>query len=929
MINQLGSRDGNYNMVRILASRHDGFSVCHVNTQSLKRKIDEFRYIFENSSVDAICVSETWFEREMNDRIVELNGYKIFRSDRVGYAGGVAIYIKNNISSKLLSTYNEADDVEYVLIEVNSHGEKLLLGCVYRSDKKIKLDSLTSKLELLTVAYPDIIIAGDFNGNLLTNIGTYLITSMSSFNLTSVNCSRPTHFTATSSTLLDLFFVSNSIKVLQYDQLATPAFSKHDLIFLSYNFNAKTQSQKYTFRDFNNVNTTLLEYDLDNAIWDQIYYIPNASDQLNFLNDLILQIYNKHVPLKTKTVKGKERPWFTAEIKMLIEHRDNLYLRWKRYKTPEMRNDYRLARREVVSKIKRDKSLYYNNKFSLAVDSRKTWKQIRDIGILGSPDRTNDIDVDALNEQFVNIRQPSAHLDFYTQNRSFATEATEAQFDFQCFNQTDILESFCHVKSNAVGLDDIHPRFIKIILPWIIPFLMHLFNTIITTSTFPVGWKLAKIIPVPKTDKEYRPIAVLPYLSKIFERLLHKQISKYVNDNNLLTDRQSGFRSKHSCLTALTDVVEEIRGNLDQNKVSFLVLLDHSKAFDTVEHQILSFKLKKMFKFSPSAVRLISSYLTNRTQSVYNNGNTSRPLSTSRGVPQGSILGPLLYTIYSNDLPLQIKHSKMQMYADDVQLYLSCTKSSINHKVIELNNDLNKILVWASANGLCLNPRKSKCLIIRKRTVKINDDINIYLGDSKIEIVETVKNLGVVFNKSLNWSDHINQTCGRIYGMLRSLWITQHFTPPKIRMLLAKTYLLPTLLYSSELFAGCNTYDTRKLNTTFNNIVRYVFGLSRFDHVSQYSHRILGISLNDYLKFKNLLFLHKIIYTKEPQYLFNRLIPTRSPRNNGFRQLKHRDTASKKQFFIYTINLWNHLPSNIQYISNAIKFKQILTQYFC
>lgn len=921
---QIGSRDGNYNMVRILAKQHKGFGICHINAQSLSNKIDEFRFLFENSGVDAICISETWLNDDVNDSIYDLNGYRIFRSDRGAKAGGVAIYIRNNISCKLNCKYNAVKDVEYVFVDINYHGEKLLLGCVYRSHKAIKYDNLFTKLELLSVAYPDVIIAGDFNSNLLTE--TDLSTPMSSFSLSAVNTTRPTHFTSTSSTLLDLFFVSDNTKVLHYDQLAAPAFSKHDLIFLSFNYSVLNQSQMFSFRDFNNINSLALAHDLDNVPWEQIFYLSTASEQLRFLNDHILQTYNKHVPIKFKTVSNKERPWFTNDAKLLIERRDNLYHRWKRYKTPEYHNEYCLARKAVVSKIKHDKSSYYTNKFGMATgNSKKTWKQIREIGIVNKTIRTNDVDVDTLNETFVNIPQPTVQHDFYDQHQPLDPNIT--QFDVQCFNQLDVLEGFHAVKSNAVGLDDMNPRFLKIILPWIIRFVTHLFNTIVTTSTFPHEWKHAKIVPVPKTALEYRPIAILSYLSKVFEHLLHKQIYNYVNHNNLLTDRQSGFRPKHSCITALSDVTEEIRGNLDDGKITFLVLLDHSKAFDTVHHSTLCLKLSKMFNFSPTAVKLISSYLTNRSQSVSNGVSISKSLPVVRGVPQGSILGPLLYSLYANDLPQQLQYCNIQMYADDVQLYLSSNKASIRNKVQELNDDLNKIFTWATANGLRLNPRKSKCIIIAKKSIVV-DEINIFLGDSKIDVVNTVRNLGIVFNKTLTWSDHIHISCGRTYSMLRSLWITQYFTPPKIRMLLAKTYLVPTLLYSSELFTGCNARDMKKLNTTFNNITRYIFGLGKFDHVSEYSSRIFGISLDNYLKIKNLVFLHKIIMTKAPNYLYERLEFTRSSRTNDIIQIRHRDTASERQFFILTIRLWNQLSNNMQNTSNAIKFKKLLMQYF-
>lgn len=925
-IDQLGSRDGNHNMLRILTKQNLGLNICHINAQSLYRKIDEFRYLFGDSDFDAICISETWFTDAHNDKLVELMNYQLFRCDRRGNGGGVAIYIKNNISCKLLQTFSAENDVEYILVELNSFGEKLLLGCVYRPSNNIRLDSIVAKLEQVSVAYTNIIISGDFNANLLSSSGSNLSTVMTSLNLFSVNSVRPTHFTATNATLLDLFLVADNSKIVHYDQLAAPVFSKHDLIFLCYKFKVARQVHTFTFRDYNNINMSSLQEDLTHANWDEIYYFPSVSEQVEYLNGLILPIFNKHVPLKIKNTNGRISPWFTTETKLLIERRDILYKQWKRYRTQELLHHYRLARRAVVFKIRHDKLNYYGNKFQTAVNTKQKWKQIREIGIVGTRANEGMIDVNALNKKFTNIPQPPVQLDFYGDNVSIDPVN---QFSFQCFNLDDTAEGFLAVKSNAVGLDDIQPRFIKLILPWIIRHVNHIFNTAVTTSTFPSGWKCAKIIPVPKDDKEYRPISILPYLSKVFERLLHKQISKHIFDNNLLTDRQSGFRPQHSCTTALTEVIENIRGSLDDNKVAILILLDHSKAFDTVEHQMLIKKLAKMFNFSETATKLVASYLGGRSQIVANNGTFSRPLITLRGVPQGSILGPLLYSLYANDLPLQIKYSFIQMFADDVQLYMSCTRTSIRPVENKLNHDLDMIYKWACANGLRLNPNKSKCLIIgAKSTTENINNINVNLNGTRIELVHAAKNLGVTFNRTLTWSDHINQVCGRTYAMLRSLWCSQHFTPLRIRMMLAKSYLIPTFLYCCEVFAACNATDKRKLVTTFNNITRYIFDLQRFDHVSPYSKRIFGMTFDNYLKLKRLIFLHKIIVTKEPKYLYNKLTFTSSLRNNSIRTFKFRKSASYNQFYISTIYLWNHLPTDIQLTSNAIKFKKLLTSYF-
>lgn len=315
---------------------------------------------------------------------------------------------------------------------------------------------------------------------------------------------------------------------------------------------------------------------------------------------------------------------------------------------------------------------------------------------------------------------------------------------------------------------------------------------------------------------------------------MYRQIDEYLHKYNLLTERQSGFRSKRSCVTALIDVTEYIRETLDENMVSFLVLLDHSKAFDNVNHKILITKLNKLFNFSNSASKLISNYLANRSQIVCCNEQSSNALTTNKGVPQGSILGPLLST----------------------------------------------------------------------------------------------ENLGVVFNETLSWNNHISSVIGKVYGMLRNLWAVQSSTPVHIRMLLAKTYLIPVLMYGCELFANCNSTEFAKLNTAFNSIARYIFNKKRFDSISNCTYKIFNMSLKNYLKLKCLIQLHKIIYTKEPSYLYNKLVFGRSNRGVIIIQLRYKTSMSEKHFLICTIRLWNNLPRAIQIICNAFQFKKELKKYF-
>lgn len=197
-----------------------------------------------------------------------------------------------------------------------------------------------------------------------------------------------------------------------------------------------------------------------------------------------------------------------------------------------------------------------------------------------------------------------------------------------------------------------------------------------------------------------------------------------------------------------------------------------------------------------------------------------------------------------------------------------------------------------------------------------------------INYVDTAKNLGVVINRQLNWSDHIKINCGKTFSMLRNLWISQYYTPTHIRMLLAKTYLLPTLMYGCELFSSCDAVSRRRLNVTYNSIARYIFGIKRNRSISQYAKQIYNVTFNNLLSCRTLLFLHKIIYNQQPTYLYDRITFSISNRGNRINNIRYNKSISEQQFFINSIRLWSQLPPRIQVIRNANHFKTAIFEYF-
>ncbi|XP_075150730.1 uncharacterized protein LOC142224832 [Haematobia irritans] len=343
-------------MVKILAKHGNGLKVCHLNAQSLRNKIDEFRFIFEDSGIDIVCISETWLSDSIPDSLVRLSGYVIYRNDRKRRGGGVAIYIRDNLVSRFCAQSARDDPIEMISIEIEAPGCKVFVACVYRPRNDVMIDSFLADMQTITVQYKNIIITGDFNSNILTE--NRLSDEMLSLGLYPTNTTVPTHHTSAGGTLLDMFFVSDINYVILYDQISAPTFSKHDLIFLWYDVQMRRVERGFSFRDFRNIDFGNLYSQSDLIDWSQIYVMDNVDEQISFLQNNIVYLYELCVPVRTLVTRPRSLPWFTNDIRRAIDARDLLYSRWKRFRTATLHDEFREARRRVNSLIKHAKSVF-------------------------------------------------------------------------------------------------------------------------------------------------------------------------------------------------------------------------------------------------------------------------------------------------------------------------------------------------------------------------------------------------------------------------------------------------------------------------------------------------------------------------------------------------------------------------------------------
>lgn len=404
-------------------------------------------------------------------------------------------------------------------------------------------------------------------------------------------------------------------------------------------------------------------------------------------------------------------------------------------------------------------------------------------------------------------------------------------------DQEEIYKIVISMRSKAYVRDKINITMIQLCMPYLLPFLTHIINMCIENSYFPSEWKHAFVIPTPnvKQPKEYgqlRSISILPALSKILEKVLKTQIRNFINQNNILPLKQSCFRPGYSCATALADLVDDILRAQDNNKLSILILLDYTKAFDMLNHQILLATLSHL-GFGMSAISLISSFLCDRKQQVVLGSVYSESAEVKTGVPEGSILGPLLYTLYTSKFHESIKTCEYHLYADDTQLYYSFNYQETETAIKLINKDLKNIYDTSLRHLLQINPKKCYAILFGGRKNAILDKFNINIGGTPIEISEKCKSLGVIIDSKLKFKENITPLGRRAYASLKMIFSHRSYLSVKTKRTLCESLVLSHFNHCDVVYAPClNGGERQRIQKVQNSCLRFINGLDWGSHVS-------------------------------------------------------------------------------------------------
>ena len=918
-------------------------SICHANVRSLKPP-DKLMHINLDlvGKFDIITVSETWLGNGDNSNNYLLSGYqKPFRRDRVGEGftyGGVLAWVADHIAAKRRLDL-ELFNVELMWLEIRCSNKKFFLGVVYRAPSSDDLfwEALDENIKYITERHTGkLLILGDLNADPPTRHGK-LMQHFADSNSLSILVKEPTRLTETSSTILDQCITNFPLLVNKYEILKPISNSDHSVVAVFCCLESKKEkSYKRTMWNFNIESFELFRNAISLYEWHDMFLQNDIDRCCELWTSTVLRIAKENITNKYVTVRPNDKPWYNSHLRKLnrklqrafnIAKRTNLVHNWANFK--ELRSVYQ-------NELNQHKTYFENNKYAslsnkALLNPKKWWSLLKSVYSNSElhetipPLTVGDLIVTDAKDKAQLLNKFFLSASTIDDSQGSLPDAPQLQINPDLLvnifiTEKDVEDQIKVLDCNkAFGPDEISPRFLKEGGPHIISSLTQLFNLSLSTGKYPSLWKKANVIPLHKKDSKsdvnnYRPISLLSTVSKVFERIIFKYVYNYLRDNFIISIHQSGFQPGLSTTTQLIEVYHQFCSAVDSNKEIRVVFLDISKAFDKVWHKGLIFKLSKC-GIGGELLNWFQDYLQGHMQRVVIAGQYSDWEHLYAGVPQGSVLGPLLFLLYINDVTNVVRNCNIRLFADDTCLFIEVDdRIEAANKV---NEDLSHIFKWSKQWIVQFSPSKTKSLIIsNKKDSNLNPPVCI--NNLPIEEVKSFKYLGLNFTSNLRWSLHIDHITHKAQRRLNLMLALKWKLDRRSLEVMYKSLVLSAMEYAIIVWGGTFDSDLVKLEKIHVEGMRLITGATARSNIANLYNETGFIDIKTKCNNAMLIMLYKVKHNKCPPYLTH-LLPHENQEIHAYNLRNKVDIIKpstrlecfKRSFFPHSINLWNNLPLNV------------------